>query len=627
MYRDKLPENVEKFLIQKEDRFFYYHPGVNPLSIVRASLRTVMGQRVGGASTITQQLVKNLLNHRTRSISNKIIESFYAFSLELFTTKQQILTMYANTVFMGNQVQGLHTASDLYFRKPLEELDDTKIAMLLATITSPSVRNPWREENATASRNLAIRLGIEFLPELAIVTDPHPYKPPRNLELESLDIPCATMCQTTIDSNLTDKLRSILARHVEKGQDAGITSGAIVVIKLPENELLSIIGTPFPEGLEKGQQINMAITPRAIGSTAKPLIYLAGFEKGLRPYTLVNDREFKFPIGTGYPLYPKNYDGKYRGWVTLHSSLSNSLNVPTVQVLQYIGLPQFYSFLIQSLGFQPLKDLDDYQYGIALGALEMDPLTLAHFTTIFPTEGVLRPLRLITHGPKQILTTPMSHTLTSKKIADPALTQLVTRVLNDRFRGVEQFGLASTLNLPQSNYAVKTGTSQDYHDSWTIGYTPDFLVVSWLGNPENKPLKQVTGQTGAGAVWHDVMQLLMNSEYDRETPLDFSLTSIVDIEGTTDFGLPEEVVGEHRSLLPDSQLISSPLDGDTFLLELNTNIPLVSSEDVTWYVNGARIGFGTRVIFAPERDGEHVIRATAEDGNKAEVKIYIRQRP
>ncbi len=471
-YESALPPRVAALLIKKEDRFFYIHPGINPFSTMRAALRYATGSRVGGASTITQQLVKNLLSHeQNRTFFNKAIELFYALALEVCTTKEEILVMYSNTVFMGNQIQGLSGASLLYFKKPLTELDDTKLAMLLATLSSPSVQNPWEEENARVSRNLAARIGITFDPALATITTKRTYTPLRNFELSSMEIACSNACQTTLDSHLTDQLRAILNRHVERGYAAGARNGAIVVIKLPENELLALVGTPDIHGTDAGQQINMAIEPRPIGSTAKPFIYLAGFEKGLRPYTQVDDREYKFPTASGFPLYPKNYDGLYRGWVTLHTALSNSLNVPTVKTLQYVGLPNFYSFLEQRLQFTPLNSFDSYQYGIALGGLEMDPLTLAHYLMLFPQQGILAPLTLFLHnadGPVTI-TTPMSSVATKKNVTQPQFAQLVTRVLNDRYAGVEQFGLAGNLNLFQHNYAVKTGTSRDYHDSWTVG--------------------------------------------------------------------------------------------------------------------------------------------------------------
>lgn len=625
-YKESFPPRIKELLIKKEDRFFYFHPGINPLSTARATFQYMVGHKIGGASTITQQLVKNSLGHeQNRSVINKFVEIFYAFALELFTSKEEILTMYANTVYMGNQTQGLSEASKLYFGKELKTLDDTKLSMLLATLSSPSRQNPWRSENAKVSSNLALRVGITFLPSLAQVKEEHDYSPPKNFELSSMGKTCANTCKTTIDMNLTEHLRGILKKYVLKGWDRGARNGAIIVIKLPENELLAIVGTPDDTGQEDGQQINMAIEPRPIGSTSKPFIYLEGFEKGLRPYTLVDDREYKFPTANGFPLYPKNYDGTYRGWITLHTALSNSLNVPTVKTLQYVGLSNFYDFLENKLNFKPLQDLDSYQYGIALGGLEMDALTLAHYLTLFPGNGVLKPLRLFLEKPggEQVISTPMSYLVPEKKIADPGPTQLVSKILNDRITGVNQFGLVSNLNLFQNNYAVKTGTSRDYHDSWTVGYTPDFLVVAWLGNVENTPLKQLTGQSGAGAIWNDVMEFLLNSEYNKETPLAFDQTEDIFINGSIDFGLPGDIVSEHQNLLKDNNLISSPQQGDTFLLETQTKIPLISQQDVSWYANNKLIGQGNKISFSPLLGGDYTIKAINQSDVVESVLIHI----
>ncbi len=628
-YEETIPSRVKELLVRKEDRFFYIHPGINPLSTVRAAFRYISGHRVGGASTITQQLVKNLLNHeQSRSMENKLVEIFYAFALEIFTSKEQILSMYANTVYMGNRIQGLNDASRLYFGKELADLDDTKISMLLSTLSSPSIQNPWRDENARVSRNLALREGVTFDPKAARISAAHTYAPPQNFELTSMHETCARTCTTTLDATLSENLRKILMKNVLDGWSRGAHNGAIIVIKLPENELLAIIGTPEIRGMQAGQQINMALEPRPIGSTAKPFIYLAGFERGLRPYTLVDDREYKFPTASGFPLYPKNYDGTYHGWITLHSALSNSLNVPTVKTLQFIGLSNFYDFLEHRLNFKPLKDLDSYQYGIALGGLEMDPLTLAHLLTIFPLDGILKPLRLFSERAEggEMIPTPMSSITEVKKIAEPEYIELVSRILNDRATGVEQFGLAGNLNLFQNNYAVKTGTSRDYHDSWTVGYTPDFLVVTWLGNAENTALKQVSGQSGAGSIWNESMQLMLNSEYNKKTPLSFKKTRDFVIQNSIDFGLPDDVVAEHQHLLKDDALIISPQEGDTFLFAARTVIPLISQQSVRWYVNDQSIGEGARVSFYPSSTGDYIIKAVGADDSISKISIHVMNR-
>jgi penicillin-binding protein 1C len=263
----------------------------------------------------------------------------------------------------------------------------------------------------------------------------------------------------TIDKELTEKLRDIVKRNIDNLKFKNAKNAALVVIKLPENELLSLIGSPNPESIEEGYKINMLEQPRPIGSTIKPFIYLESFEKGLRPYTLVEDREYKYITALGFPLYPKNFDYKYRGEVNLHYALSNSLNVPAVKVLEYVGLEDFYNFLKKDLGLEPVQDLDNYQLGIALGSLEMSLLDLAKYFTIFPNSGILKELKISSNS----LSSP------EKEVAKPEYIQLVNKILNDRKTGVEQFGLKSELNLFQENYALKTGTSRNFKDSWIIG--------------------------------------------------------------------------------------------------------------------------------------------------------------
>ncbi len=683
-YAAALPPRVAKLLVKKEDRFFYYHPGVNPVSIARATLASLSGEKGGGASTITMQLVKNVLgNESNRSLWHKLQEFFLALDLELFTSKKTILTMYSNTVYLGNNIQGLAYGSEAYFKKELPDLNDAEILSLLATLGSPSAKNPWTKANLKEREMLAGKLGVQLGSQEVNIISRDDYELPFNFELATLirsygvgsqailskdcsepdfqesGIPvgsggltessglasscrkatglqprdsesqpkCVDTCTTTLDAKLTEQLREIVKKHVERGWDAGAHTGALVVIKLPENELVAMIGSPDPGTNRSGSQINMAIQPRPIGSTIKPFIYLKGYEAGLRPYSLVDDREYKFPTADGFPLYPKNYDGQYRGIVTLHYALSNSLNVPSVKTLEYVGLLPFYNFLQQSLGFQPLNDLGSYQYGIALGGLEMDTLTLAHLFSIFPLQGVLKPLTLFTSGTQnKTIATPMSAALPERRVADPKYIQLVSQVLNDRTSGVEQFGLASSLNLSQHNYAVKTGTSRDFHDSWTMGYTPDFLVVAWLGNAENKPLKQVSGAEGAGAIWHDAMELLLNTPYNKQTPLPFNLTAPVSVGDTTDFGFPGENVAAHRNLLLANQsLITSPHQGDVFELEADTVIPLIASQVVSWYVDGELYASKTSELnFHPTEPKTYTIEAVTSSGKREKIRITLR---
>ena len=621
--QDTLPDTFISLLLQKEDQLFYYHVGLNPYSIVRAFYRYVIGEKTGGSSTLTEQLAKNLLqNENHRSIKNKLIELAYAFSMELFFGKDTILSMYGNTVYLGNQIQGFEMASHAYYNKNLSETTMHERIALLATLSYPTTRNPWGNDNEVYARALYTHIVATGTYVPPVILKQFSLQDTSRFELESLGVECTTSCTTTLDISLNDHIRSILKRIILKEYDRGVRNGAVVVINPHTEEILALVGSPDPLKDTHGGKINMAIQPRPIGSTVKPFIYLDGFMNGLRPYTHVDDREYKYPIATGYSLYPKNYDGVYHGEITLHEALSNSLNVPSVKILEFITLPKFYSFLQNTLQFKPIQPLDSYQYGIALGGLEMDLLTLTHYFTIFPREGTLAPLTVLldTHTP---YIAPQSHITGAVTVSDPQYTELVTAILSDRLTGVGQFGLTSSLNVSNPEYAVKTGTSRDFHDSWVVGYTPDYVVGVWLGNSENEALAQVSGQSGAGAVWHDVMEYLHASSYTTKSQFKNEHLTTFLIGNSREWGLLGDTVTDHASLLMRNTLITSIHEQDTFQYAEHTHIPLRAREAVTWRVNGIDIGTGTDVTFTPTHAGTFEIEARTQNREREIITITV----
>lgn len=634
-YSNKIPDQFKKLLLKKEDQHFYHHFGFNPWTTLRAArsyfARRGLGWTEGSfrrrrrlippSSTITQQLVKILLgNEFERNLPNKIIESGYTLSLELFQTKQKILEMYVNSVYFGNQAQGLTEASHLYFNVPPQLLTTGQILQLLTTISSPTLHNPSQPANKRIAKVIALQLGLD--PKQLTLADytevrenmnHYSQASPSYFELRSLVDSNHKNLQLTVDQDLTKKIRKIIKTNLDQSKSKNVHSGAAVVIKLPQNELLAVIGSPDPSSEQEGHQVNMVTQPRAIGSTVKPFIYLKAFEKGLRPYTLVDDREYKYITGVGFPLYPKNFDYRYRGKVTLHYALSNSLNVPTVKVLEYVGLEQFYKFLKQDLEFEPVQDLESYQLGIALGGLEMSLLDLTKYFTIFSNQGLLKPVQLV-----------LDQSQKSKRVAELKYIQLVNKILNDRKTGIEQFGLQSNFNLFQENYALKTGTSRDFRDSWMVGYTPDFLVGVWIGNPNNEPMKEVSGQTGAGKIWAEIMELMLNSKYNKKTPFDFSKVKEFH-KNQIQYGLADDNYQKTlNALISNHQdLILKPHPQDRFLLEPDTKIILEAEEKVNWFINGDFLKQTKTTYFTPQSAGKVKIAALAPDGSKQEITIQV----
>lgn len=622
-YSDLLPDRFKQLLLQKEDKYFYWHFGFNPIS----SLEAVFGRlRIGdrkASSTITQQLVKILLKKELeRNLKNKTVELFYVLALETYQSKDEILKMYANSIYFGNQIQGTWEAGKYYFDSAPDLLSDGQILQLLATISGPNENNPAKNKNKEMASSLAKSFKINeedlILKEAAEIKEnlkQYSHFDKSYFEISSFLNNDFKSSQLTVDKELSGKIREIIRLNLEELKVKDANNAAAIVIKLPGNEILSLTGSPDPLLQNEGYKINMLQETRPIGSTIKPFIYLKAFEKGLRPYTLALDKEYKYITALGFPLYPKNFDYQYRGEVNLHYALSNSLNVPSVKVLEYVGLQNFYDFLEKDLEFKPIQDLNNYQLGIALGTLEMNLLDLSKYFTVFPDKGILKELKIYETDNEN----------KEKIIADEKYVQLINKILNDRKTGIEQFGLKSWLNLFQENYALKTGTSRDFRDSWIIGYTPDFLVSVWVGNADNSPMDEISGQEGAGRIWAEIMELLLNSEYNKKTPFDFSsIKEFQDDSNNIEYGLADDNFEKSLNALKETEnsLILNPHSDDTFILEKNTQIILKAKESVEWFVNDEFLGQGERIIFSPEKSGQYRIKAKS-DGSQETVAILV----
>ena len=480
-----------------------------------------------------------------------------AMMYDLYMPKSSILLAYCNTAYFGNHIQGLKTASKAYFNKSPEKLSTEEIVQLLGTLSDPSFDNPLSESNIRKSRILAKQLGVQTVDQS--FASPDTVK--QNLSsfqekedsfelrpyIQSMkDMP--KEIKTSIDSKLTTNVRQILGSIVPSLSDRDAHNMAIVIMKLPENEILTFIGSPDPTGISYGQQINMLQEPRQVASTIKPLVYAKAFEMGARPYTLIDDEEYEYKTDDGQSFYLRNYDGKFHGRITAAYALDNSINIPAVKTLSFVGVDHFADFL-STLGYADTKKVHALGIGAALGTIDMTLPDLAHLYTIFPNQGKLNSMHLFSDQSLNSSFFPQS----SRQVIEPQYTQLVTKILSDRHLATDQFGYRSDLNIPLDNYALKTGTSDDYHDSWVIGFTPDFLVGVWVGNADNKSTKRLSGQSGAGEIWSQVMELMSHSTYNKKTP--FAFDKIRPIGGTTNsaYEISGDDIEKARDLFIDSK--------------------------------------------------------------------------
>ena len=619
---DYIPQRFAEILINKEDQQFWSHLGVNPKSIIRASTRSLFkSEKSKGSSTITQQLVKILLgNENKRTIKNKVKELFYSFVLEFQYSKKEILLMYINSIYFGNQIQGINEASYYYFDTSPMLLQDIEIVQLLSSISSPTKNNPTTNDNISESIKLANNLELEFAEnEFRVIErkDLRDFSFRRSsFELMPFLDECPKKCHVSIDEDLSDNLEKILEEtifqlNLEKKK---VDNGALVVIDASTGQVLSMVGSKNTKSNFQGNQINMATKPRAIGSTIKPLLYLKGFELGLRPYSLVDDREYRFEIKDGFSFYPKNYNLEYNGPVSLEYSLANSLNVPSVQVLRYIGQDHFNHFLLNNLSIKPVQLIDNYELAIALGGFEMNLLDLTHIYTLFANDGLLPDMIILNNanGEKK----------EPKRVADKKYVQMVNAILRERATGSEQFGAVSHLDLPVKNYALKTGTSQHYKDSWIIGYTPDFVVGVWLGNADNSETDELTGSQGAGYVFAGIMEYILQTDYNTGNNFATDELTNIEIDNNSYYTPFNEKIEDHRFLIFHKQLLLFPHDGDIYKSEVGAEITLKASEKVDWFINNQYVGTGENYLFKLDKTGNFNIRASLEEKNE-EVNILV----
>ncbi|MCS7200935.1 MAG: transglycosylase domain-containing protein [Patescibacteria group bacterium] len=610
-YDENFPSLIKELVLKKEDRFFYYHPGVNFFSTVEYLLAEI---GIGGRqaqSTINQQLVKILMeNEKDRRITNKLLELLLALNLDIFLSKEKILEMYLNMVYFGNNLQGITQASVAYFNKTPTFLTLEEIIQLLVTISNPNDNNPLKMNNIKLAKNFAERFNLT-VDEKKFISWREARKNFNDFRRDNLffdlkpfisDNPASSKLSFTIDRDINIAVKKIVRDNMKKLKLKNVKESAVIVLKLPENEVLAAVGISDISESE----INMLFKPRMVGSTIKPFIYLLAFENGLRPYTLVEDREYKYISGLGFPYYPQNFDGKNYGIVSLHYALANSLNIPTLKILEFIGLEKFNDFLIRRLNFRPTQSLDSYQLTIALGTLEMSLFDLAKYFSIFPNEGLLKEIKILKDGPRSDLNPAL--------ISYPQYVSLVNKILSDRYTAVDQFSIKSNLNLPFKNYAVKTGTSNNFKDSWAVGYTPDFLVAVWVGNPDHSSMDKVSGTLGAGKIWAEVMNLMFNSVYNKNSNFNFGYLDEYSDGKNLEYGLENDNYEMIKyALLKDDNLVLSPFNNARYLLSNDAKIFLKARESVIWKVNGEIIGEGREEFFQPLTEGKYEIEATRDD--------------
>jgi 1A family penicillin-binding protein len=557
-----IPPACQQATIATEDASFYRNPGVDAWAIVRALVINLQGGEVlSGGSTITQQLARNLLlspqERREVTLTRKLREAILAWRLARTYSKDEILTLYLNETYYGNLAYGLEAASRTYFGKRAAELDLAECALLAGLPQSPANYNPLENPAAARTRqgvvlDLMVKHGLISPDEadsarrekLGFAAVPFPIEAPhfvmyvrglleRRYGLEAI-YRQGLQVYTTLDLNIQNAAQRIaryrLADLTEQrdGEPPKVVRNAAVVALHPRTgEILAMLGSPDYFNPRIDGAVNATMATRQPGSSIKPLTYAAAFDPAiaarygyppLPAASMLVDVRTAFVTKEGQPYVPQNYDHKWRGPVLLRQSLASSLNLIAVKVLDYVGLDALTD-LARSMG---ITTFDNKNFGLALtlGGGEVRLLELTGAYAALANGGQrIEPVAIsrITTAAGQVLFQQPPNLNPGPRVLDERTAYLITSILADDYARRSTFGAGSPLQLGRPA-AAKTGTTQDWRDNWTIGYTPDLVVGVWAGNTDNEPMRHVSGVTGAAPIWRDVMNELLKAKPIRQFP-------------------------------------------------------------------------------------------------------------
>lgn len=646
---------VIKSVIIHEDKNYWDHSGVDFISMVRAFRDNLLNKRViSGASTITQQYARIAVPYLKRngvSYIRKLREVFVALRINRELSKEQLLEGYLNSIYFGNKVYGISSASKYYFGKDADSLSLSESAMLVGFISSPS-NNPiadydsaielrnnvlkelydageiTKEEYDNAlSEKIFIHKDIESL-NSGIYFAEYVLSQLNDFGISDKELEKGVKVFTTFDLNINNELSEIAKYNVNQLKDEhNLSNAAVVLINNEDRSIVGMVGGVDYKELDSGT-VNMTVANRQPGSSIKPITYALAFMNGYTPDSEIEDAAKRYVLKDGNTFIPHNYDNKYRGIVNLRTALASSLNMPAVELLNNLGIDKFLD-LSKALGITTFNRVSDYDLAVTLGGAEVNLLELSNVYSTFANDGKF----LKTYGISTV-TNDSGNLLYRHEVGvetyplgkdGKVVSEYITSILSDNEARSIGFGYRSPLALSFSA-AVKTGTTTDWHDNWTIGYNDQYTIGVWVGNNNNEPLSNLTGVTGAAPIWRDSFELLMKNkikEVDNSLGLNpennnFSETNLLETDdplqiifpkNNSEFVLQENIVQE-----------------ENMVFEIYTN-ELIN--DVTWVLDGSVIdttnGGDHKIIWQPTV-GKHILEV--KSGNfydKSEFNILSKE--
>ncbi len=535
--------NLINAVLATEDPNFYRHPGVDPAGVARALYYALRrDSRLPGGSGIPQQLVKLTYLSADKTLTRKLKEAVLAIEISRRYDKDKVLEIYLNHIFYGNLAYGAEAAAQTYFAKPASDLTLGEASLIAGIAQYPALYDPYTNWEASRGRQGdVLRLMVQhgfITPDEATAAwlefedrDPSSFLAQRRADFpaphfvlwvrQQLEDQYGPEIVSKGGLRVTTTLDPVTQRQAELAVRDGVAqlqerevnarNAALVALDPNSGEILAMVGSPDYNDAGSSGQVNMAIQPRQTGSAIKPLTYLAAFERPTdywTPATVIQDEPTAFPDGPGRPPYtPKNYDGRFHGPVSVRSALANSYNIPAVKALQHVGIPALKEVAAR-LGISTLTR-EDYGLSLTLGGGEVSPLEMTAAFAAFANGGFrIEPRAILTVENEEGDLLYDGGQPARFAAMTPEHAYLITSILSDAEARRPAFGASARwLELPGRPAAAKTGTTNDWRDGWTVGYTPALAAGVWVGNADNTPMSQDgSGSVTAAPIWRQFMQ-------------------------------------------------------------------------------------------------------------------------
>ncbi len=539
----KIPKQLQQATLSIEDKNFYNHGAIDIRAILRSLVSIITHNELQGGSTLTQQLVKNSLLTPERTIPRKIKEVILSFATEIIYPKDKILEMYLNQSPYGGTAWGVEAASEMYFGKHVYELDLAESAMLAGLPNSPTSYSPFGA-HPDLGRQRQLEVLSQMLQQNYITKSQYNAAAAEQLHFQSLarnDIKAphwvfyikdlltkkygqllveqgGLKITTSLDLNLQNYAQATVAAEVEKLAGYHVSNGAALITQPNTGEILAMVGSKDYFDTADDGNVNVTISLRQPGSSIKPVNYVVGIMNGYGANTPFIDQ----PICFGVTYCPHNYDGKFHGVVTMRQALGNSFNIPAVKMLKVNG-PAAMISTATAMGISTFNNPNCYVLSLTLGSCDVTMVDMATAFGVFANGGYrvdLHPILKIVDKDGKVLEEyqPSDSGFFGQKVISPGAAFIISDILADNNARLLEFGPSSSLRVVGQHVSVKTGTTNDFRDNWTIGYTPSYLVATWVGNDDNTPMEGlVSGITGAAPMWHDLMTHMLENKLPEST--------------------------------------------------------------------------------------------------------------